>query len=109
MISGMRSWIPATSSLASVVMTAKVRIHSSEAGSFQFCRSPPIAERAAVLHRDGIGLLGLSFDCFPLEEAVDRHDAAAPMIGVAEGRQLVHGLALGVDRLASAFGVLASC
>ena len=37
----MRSWISATSSLASVVMIAKVRIHSPEAGSFQFSQMPP--------------------------------------------------------------------
>jgi hypothetical protein len=40
-ISGMRSWISATNSLASVVITANVRIHSPEAGSFQFSHSPP--------------------------------------------------------------------
>jgi hypothetical protein len=38
----MRSWISATNSLASVVITAKVRIHSPEAGSFQFSQSPPM-------------------------------------------------------------------
>jgi hypothetical protein len=43
----------------------------------------------------------------PLEEAVDRQDAAAPMVGVVEGRQLVYGLAFGVDRLSSAFWVFA--
>jgi hypothetical protein len=42
MINGMRSWILAISSLASVVMIAKVRIHSPEFGSFQFSHSPPI-------------------------------------------------------------------
>jgi hypothetical protein len=31
----------ATSSLASVVMMAKLRIHSLEAGSFQFSHTPP--------------------------------------------------------------------
>ena len=35
----MRSWISATNSLAGVVMIAKVRIHSPEAGSFQFSHS----------------------------------------------------------------------
>jgi hypothetical protein len=37
---GMRSWISATSSLASVVMIAKVRSHSPDAGSFQFSQTP---------------------------------------------------------------------
>ena len=40
-MSGMRSWISATNELAGVVMIAKVRIHSSEIGSFQFSHSPP--------------------------------------------------------------------
>src|SRR4051794_11602250 len=36
------------------------------------------AEGRAVLHRNGVGLLHLrALDCHPLEEAVDRHDAAA--------------------------------
>jgi hypothetical protein len=38
----MRSWISTTSSLASVVMIAKVRIHSPEVGSFQFYHCPPM-------------------------------------------------------------------
>jgi hypothetical protein len=37
----MRSWISATNSLASVVMIAKVRVHSPEVGYFQFSQSPP--------------------------------------------------------------------
>jgi hypothetical protein len=39
-------------------MIAKVRIYSLEVGSFQF--SPTDAERAAVLHGNGVGLLELS-------------------------------------------------
>jgi AcrR family transcriptional regulator len=70
-------------------------------------RDPPAdAERAAVFHGDGIGLLELSFDCVPLIEAVDRENAAASAIGIAEHRQLVHRLTFGVDRFASAFRVL---
>jgi hypothetical protein len=38
----MRSWMSATSSLASVVITAKERIRSPEIGSFQFSQRPPI-------------------------------------------------------------------
>jgi hypothetical protein len=94
MISGMRSWISATSSLASVVMIVKIRIHSPEVGSCQFSHSPPMPKRAAVPHGDGIGLFGPPFDRLPLEEAVDRHNTAASAIGVAEGQQLVHGLHL---------------
>ena len=43
----------------------------------------------------------------PLEEAVYRDNAAALAICITEGRQLSHGLALGVDRLAPSFRVLA--
>ena len=40
----------ATSSLASVVIIANVRIHSPEAGSFQFSQMPPRRELAARGH-----------------------------------------------------------
>jgi len=50
----MRSWISATISLASVVMTAKVRIHSPEAGSFQFSHRPPI-DSVGVAGRRALG------------------------------------------------------
>jgi hypothetical protein len=100
-ISGIRSWISATSSLASVVMIAKVRSHSPEVGSFQFSHSPPI------LHGNGIGLLGsLTPDRLPFEETIDWEYATPPTIGVPKRRQPVNGLAFGVDRLASALGVL---
>ena len=72
-----RSWISATSSLASVVMIAKVRSHSPEVGSFQFSHSPPI------LHGNGIGLLGSSTpDRLPFEETIDWEYATPPTIGV---------------------------
>ena len=38
----MRLWICATNSLASVVITTNVRIHSPEVGSFQFPQRPPM-------------------------------------------------------------------
>jgi hypothetical protein len=41
-ISGMRSCISATKTLASVVMIAKLLIHSPEVGSFQFSHRPPM-------------------------------------------------------------------
>jgi hypothetical protein len=53
---------------------------------------PTDAEWAAVPHGDGVGLLGLSFDRLPLEEVVNRDDTTARAIGVAEHRQLLHGL-----------------
>ena len=56
--------------------------------------------------RDGKRLLSLlPLDRLPLEEAVDRDDTASPAIGIPEGRQIAHGLALSVDRLAPAFQV----
>jgi len=39
-MTGIRAWISATSSLASVVIIANVRIHSPDAGSFQFSQMP---------------------------------------------------------------------
>ena len=53
-----------TDSLASVVMIAKVRIHSPEVGSFQFSHCPPIPNGLPSLHGEGIGLLGR----LPLED-----------------------------------------
>jgi hypothetical protein len=67
------------------------------------------AERRTVLHGDGIGLLGpLSLDRIPLEKAIHRDDTTAHAVGVAERRQITHGLALGIDGLAPAGRVLAS-
>ena len=55
----MRSWISATSSLAGVVMIANVRIHSPDVRIFPVLPKAANAERLAVLHGDGIRLLGL--------------------------------------------------
>jgi hypothetical protein len=43
----------------------------------------------------------------PLEEAVDRHDAAAPAVGITKARQVPYGLALGVDRFVATRRVIA--
>jgi hypothetical protein len=48
----------ATSSFAPVMILANVRSHSLAADSFQFLPDASTAERRAVLHRDGVGLLG---------------------------------------------------
>jgi hypothetical protein len=42
-MTGILSWMSATSSLESVVLMANLRIHSPEAGSFQFSQIPPSA------------------------------------------------------------------
>ena len=89
-------------------LTADVRTHSPEAGPFRFSHRPPIPERAAVLHGDGIGLLRLlAFNRLPLEELVNRQDAPALTISLSERRERPDGLAFGIDRLAPTFRVLA--
>jgi hypothetical protein len=45
-MTGIRSWMSATSSLASVVITANVRSHSPEAGRFQFFQMPAMPNGA---------------------------------------------------------------
>ena len=97
----MRSWMSATNSLAFVVITAKVQI-------FPVLPNAADTERTAIFHDDRVRLFRfLALDHLPREEAIDRDNAASPMIGVPEGGQGVHGLAFGVDRLAPAFRVLA--
>src|SRR5207247_6999792 len=60
---------------------------------------PGDAERRAVLHRNGEGLLSLlPLDRLPLEEAVDRQDAPPPSVCISERRQRRNRLGLGVDR-----------
>src|SRR6187455_1505893 len=65
-------------------------------------RVPPVlpkareTERRPVLHGDGVWLLYLrAFDSHPLEEAIDRHDAAALTIRLTEHRQSIDRLRLG--------------
>ena len=58
------------------------------AGSLVFpvLPQPAEAERAAVFHGNRTRLLGLlPLERLPLEEAIDRYDAAPPRVGVAEG------------------------
>ena len=63
--SGIRSWISATSLLASVVMIAKGAKPFTRSRLLPVLPQPTNAERAAVLYGDGIGLLGLlSLDRF---------------------------------------------
>jgi hypothetical protein len=65
----------------------------------QFRLPPSRDTRRAVLHRDGVWLLHLrAFDRHPLEEAIDRHDAAAITICLTEHRQPIDCLGVGVDR-----------
>jgi hypothetical protein len=83
-------------------------------GSYPFTRSRMVpilpqsanAERIAVTHSDGVRFLGFALDGLPLEEAVNRHNAAASPIGISEHRQLADRFAFRVDRLAAALRVL---
>jgi hypothetical protein len=52
-MTGMRSWMSATSLLESVVMMAKVRIHSPEAGALVLPNAS-YSERTTVLHGNGV-------------------------------------------------------
>src|SRR5262245_11857251 len=66
------------------------------------------AEWRAVLHSDSVGLFCLlPLDRLPLEEAVHRHDTAAPAIGIPKRREVAHSLIFGVDRLSTTCWVLA--
>ncbi len=66
------------------------------------------AKRLAVLHGDRVRLFGLlPFDCLPLEETVDRHDAASLAVRLAECRQGGNRLAFRVDRLSTSTRILA--
>src|SRR4051812_24800957 len=97
-MTGMRSWMSATSAFASVVITAKVRTHSPVLGSFQFSQDARQTEAGAVLHADRIRLLGSrALDGLPLEEEVNRHQAAPPSIGVPDHRKRMDRLGFGVD------------
>src|SRR5262245_28006674 len=96
-----------TSSLASVVMIAKVRIHSPDAGSFQFSYTGN-TEWCTIFHGDCIRLFYfLALDGLPFEKAVDRHDAAAPAVSLSKRRQVLHGLAFGVDGFPAARRLIA--
>jgi len=64
---------------------------------------PGNAGRRAVLHGDREWLLCLlPLDCLPLEEAINREDAAPSRVGIPEQRQPRDGLSLGIDRLPTA-------
>src|SRR5262245_60294850 len=79
----------------------------TRAGLFPVLPDAADAERRAVFHGDGIGLLRpLALYYLPLKETVNWNDAAARLAGVPERRQVAHGLAPGVDRLAAAGWVL---
>ena len=57
-----------TSSLASVVMIAKVRIYSPELGCFPVLPNAAEAKRPTILHGNCVGLFSfLPLDCHPFE------------------------------------------
>jgi hypothetical protein len=92
----------ATSAFAGQVIMANVLIHSSVPGCFQFSQIAATPKGWAVFHRNRVRLLRLrAFDSLPLEEIINRQDAAPQLVGVAEHRQCCDGLCLGVDRFAA--------
>jgi SOS response associated peptidase (SRAP) len=67
-----------------------------------------IAERLAVFHRDGVGLLRLlPLDRLPLEEPVYWDNAPAQQVRIPERGQRPNRLALGIDRFPAAARVVA--
>jgi hypothetical protein len=61
----------------------------------------------SCISANGIRLLSfLAFDGFPLEEAIDREDAAPSPICLSECWQSANGLAFGVNRLATTSRIL---
>src|SRR6266404_9693003 len=106
-MTGMRSWICATSSFESVVMIANVRIHSPEAGSFQFSQMPAIPNGAP-------SFMAIAYGCFAFWPLIAFHSKKPStgtmqrrLIGIAERRQVPHSLALGIDRLTATCRVFA--
>src|SRR5215831_9491941 len=98
----------ATSSLASVVMIAKVRSHSPRSRVLPIFPDAGNAERCTIFHCDCVRLLRfLALDGLPLEETVDRHDAAALTVRIPKCRQVPHRLAFGIDGFTAARRVIA--
>ena len=65
-------------------------------------------ERFATLHPDGIGLLGRdALNRLPLEEVINRHEAAAALVGVTKARERRYCLRLGVYRLSTTIDIFA--
>src|SRR4051812_10806554 len=97
----------ATSSLASVVIIANVRIHSPEAGSFQFSQMPPTPKGRPSFMAIAYGCLAFCpLIAIHSKEPVHRNDAASGPVSVAERRQDVYGPAFGVDRLSPTLRVI---
>src|SRR6266576_7040869 len=77
-MTGMRSCMPATSSLASVVMIANVRIHSPEVGFFQFSQIPEIPNGAP-------SFMAIAYGCFAFWPLIAFH-SKKPSTGTMQRR-----------------------
>lgn len=106
-MTGIRAWISGTSSFAVVVITAKVRTHSSLPGLCQFSQMPASAKGLPDFMAMAKGCFACALDRLPIEEVIDRQQAAPLAIRVAERGERSDGLALRVDRSVPAAGVLA--
>jgi len=80
----------------------------ARSGFFPVLPNASDTEWRAILHGNRVGLLCLlTLDRLPLKEPVNRHNAAALAVRIAERGQIPYGLELGVYRLAAAVGVIA--
>src|SRR6476646_238454 len=97
-----------TSSLASVVMIANVRIHSPAIGSFQFSQRPPRPNGRP-------SFMAIAYGCLAFCPLIAIHSKnpstgmmqASRTVSIAEGRQRLYGFAFGVDRLSPTLRVIA--
>src|SRR5438552_18095971 len=88
----------AMSSLASVVMTAKVRVHSPEAESFQFSQIPAIPNGAP-------SFMAIAYGCFAFCPLIALH-SKKPSTGTMERRLRYAARKLGRSRTVSHFALM---
>src|SRR6516162_6990491 len=93
-MAGIRWWICPTNEFEGTVMIANVRCHSPVFGLRQFSHRPAKPKDEPSF----MALLGpRALNSPPLEEAVDRHDAAPLSISFAKCGELGNALGLGID------------
>src|SRR5262249_47989742 len=97
-MTGMRSWISATSSFESVVMMANVRIHSPEAGSFQFSQMPAIPNGEQ-------SFIAMAYGCFDFCPLIAFH-SKKPSTGTIQRRLRYASRNVGRFRTVSYFALI---
>src|ERR1700746_3910955 len=88
----------ATSSLASVVMIAKVRVHSPEVGSFQFSQIPAIPNGAP-------SFMAIAYGCFAFWALIAFH-LKKPSTGTIQRRRRYASRNVGRSRTVSHFALM---